>query len=366
MPDFRLEAFFASERKYNAERKIALTKESLSEIPVAFASCSIGCKPSHTLPRKLEAIAKAGFTAIELSMPDLLDFANQTKAEGGQEVGPYDFNDLCTAATEVKRLCDSHNLKVLILQPFANFEGWPEGSPEREHAFTRLRGWIRIMEAAGTDMLQVGSSDSPIQKIGTDRGRFVEDLQELADLFAEKGFRVAYENWCWSTHAPDWKDKVDRRNFGLCLDTFQSAGGEWGDPTTASGMVEDGRSPDRVKADWQASCKKLASTVPAEKIYFLQISDAYKPKSPFSKAVDGSGLRPRGRWSHDFRPLPFKGYLPTMDFAKAVLGTGFRGYFSYEIFDGGPEGKGLDYALEEFAREAMDCQKKLLGACVDS
>ncbi|OQO07660.1 hypothetical protein B0A48_07357 [Cryoendolithus antarcticus] len=372
MPDSRLEAFFASERKYNAERKNALTKESLADIPIAYASCSIGCKASHTLPKKLDAIAKAGFTAIELSMPDLLEFANQIRDEGKREVGPYDFDELGRAATEVKKLCDSHNLKILVLQPFANFEGWPEGSPEREDAFTRLRGWIRIMQAAGTDMLQVGSSDSPAEKIGTDRSRFVKDLQELTDILAEKGLRVAYENWCWSTHAPDWKDvwdicqKVNRPNFGLCLDTFQSAGGEWGDPTTASGMVEDGRSPEQVTADWQASCKKLASTIPAEKIFFLQISDAYKPNSPFSKDVDESGLRPRGRWSHDSRPLPFKGYLPTVDFAKAVLGTGFRGHFSYEIFDGGSDGEGIEYEMEEFAREAMECQKKLLEACVDS
>jgi sugar phosphate isomerase/epimerase len=95
-----------------------------------------------------------------------------------------------------------------------------------------------IMEAAGTDLLQVGSSDSPEEKIGNDRGHFVKDLQELADMLATKKFRVAYENWCWSTHAAFWEDvwdickEVDRPNFGLCLDTFQSAGGECADPTT--------------------------------------------------------------------------------------------------------------------------------------
>ena len=32
--------------------------------------------------------------------------------------------------------------------------GWPEGSKEREDAFSRAKGWIEIMKAVGTDMLQ--------------------------------------------------------------------------------------------------------------------------------------------------------------------------------------------------------------------
>lgn len=242
-------------------------------------------------------------------------------------------------------MCDAKGLKILILQPFANFEGWPEGSDERKDAWTRVEGWVKIMHAAGTDLLQVGSSDSPAEKIGTDSSRFVKDLRELADRLAKDNFRIAYENWCWSTHAPDWKDvwdvckQVDRPNFGLCLDTFQSAGGEWADPTSSTGLLE-GKSKEQIDADWKASCEELSKTIPPEKIFFLQISDAFKPKQPFSKD-DIEGLRPRGFWSHAFRPLPGEGYLPVADFARAVLKTGFRGWFSYEIFDGGPEGKGL-------------------------
>ena len=376
MPDSRLEGFLASERAFRSQSKQQPAMSDTSKIPVCYASVSIGCKDEHTLPKKLDAIAGAGFQAIELGMPDLLSFANQhlrpdKQRDGKDEIGPYDYDDLCSAAKLAKAQCDAKDLKILILQPFANFEGWPEGSSEREDAFTRLKGWIRIMEAAGTDMLQVGSSDSPEEKIGKDRSRFVKDLQELADMLAEKGFRCAYENWCWSTHAPDWADvwdicqKVDRPNFGLCLDTFQSAGGEWGDPTTESGMVEDGRSKEQVESDWKASCKKLSQTVPADKIFFLQISDAYKPKLPFEKEADESGMRPRGRWSHDFRPLPFKGYLPVVDFTKTVLDTGFRSWFSYEIFDGGPEGKGIEYEMPEFAKAAMECQRRLLEACAE-
>ncbi|KAI5358934.1 putative xylose isomerase-like, TIM barrel domain, xylose isomerase-like superfamily [Septoria linicola] len=343
--------------------------DALDTIPTAYASCSIGTNPARSLPDRLDAISRAGFHAIELSMPDLVSFANEHF--DSNDIDDHSFSKLEEAAHELKKILDAKNLSVFMMQPFANFEGWEHNSAEHKDAWERVAGWTSIMKAVDCDMLQVGSSDSPASKIGTDRSRFVRDLQELADHLAPKGQRIAYENWCWSTHAPDWKDvwdickQVDRENFGLCLDTFQSAGGEWGDPTTGSGMVEDGkRSKEQVEADWKKSCEELGKTVPKEKIYLLQISDAYKMEKPIErKEIDG--LRPRGRWSHDFRPLPFEGYLPTVDFARAVLKTGFRGWFSYEIFDGGKDGKWEnEYELGPFAKKAMDCQKRLLEEVV--
>lgn len=205
-----------------------------------------------------------------------------------------------------------------------------------------------------------------------DRNRFVADLRELADMLAQHKFTLAYENWCWSTHAPDWKDvwdivkKVDRPNIGLCLDTFQSAGGEWADPTTDSGLIED-IPKEELEQRFEQSMKDLASTIPADKIYLLQISDAYKPKTPISKTEDESGLRPRGQWSHDFRPVPFQGgYLPVVRVARAVLETGFRGWFSYEVFDGGHDGKGIEYDLKEYAQKAREAQTRLLRECAQA
>jgi sugar phosphate isomerase/epimerase len=199
----------------------------------------------------------------------------------------------------------------------------------------------------------------------------VADLQQLADLLAEKHFRICYENWCWSTHAPDWADvwdivkKVDRPNVGLCLDTFQSAGGEWADPTTRSGLIEEISKSD-LESRFQQSMGELSRTIPKDKIYLLQISDAYKVNPPLSKELGEDGTRPRGRWSHDYRPLPFNGgYLPVVDVAKAVLRTGFRGYFSYEVFDSGPDGKGVDYILDAFAVTAAQSHAQLLQACAE-
>ena len=190
-------------------------------------------------------------------------------------------------------------------------------------------------------------------------------------MLAKHNFRLAYENWCWSTHAPGWKQvweivqEVNLPNVGLCLDTFQMAGSEWGDPTTTSGLIGDA-SPDELRKKFDASLEELARTVPADKIYLLQISDAYKVTPPLENKVL-SGARPRSRWSHDYRPMPYDGgYLPIEDVARAVLKTGFRGWFSMEIFDAGPEGKGKKYELENFAKKAMDNMQKLLRACSTS
>ena len=90
--------------------------------------------------------------------------------------------------------------------------------------------------------------------------------------------------------------------------------------------------------------KQPSKTVPKEKIYLLQISDAYRPPEPLSKETGKSDTRPRKRWSQAFRPMPRTpgGYLPVVEMAKAVAKTGFNGWFSVEIFDGGPDGKGKD------------------------
>ena len=216
---------------------------------------------------------------------------------------------------------------------------------------------------------QVGSSDSGHMRTAPDL--IASDLAELADLLAPHKYRLAYENWCWSSHAPTWKSvwqivlKVARPNVGLCLDTFQTAGGEWADPTTPSGLIEDfPGGKEALERAFEKSMEELGATVPEEKIYFLQISDAYRLKRPMAEEVDGSGLRPRGRWSHDFRPMPFDGgYLPVVEVTRAVLGTGFRGWFSVEIFDGGPDGGGKEYDLKEFAGRAMASHRRLLDEC---
>lgn len=60
--------------------------------------------------------------------------------------------------------------------------------------------------------------------------------------------------------------------------------------------------------------------------------------------------------------MPFDGgYLPIALMTRAVLDTGFRGWFSMEIFDGGKDGMRKPVSdLEEFAARAMESHRSLL------
>ncbi|KAL2814345.1 xylose isomerase-like protein [Aspergillus granulosus] len=352
---------------------------SSKQIPLSYATCSLGT-PTTPLPQKLSILSSAGFTGIELAFPDLQTYAS---ALHNRDIDASDYAALTSAARKVRDLAARNGLTILMLQPFSNFEGWPRGSAERRGAFDRAKGWIGIMEAAGIEILQVGSSDTPLEKLSSSsalRENIVEDLRELADLLAAtKGgnMRLAYENWCWSSHAREWKDvweivrDVDRPNIGLCLDTFQSAGGEWADPTTVSGLignVSPGSSGEKeLTSRFESSMAALAKTVPPEKIHLLQVSDAYRPSTgPLSRdVVDGTA--PRGRWSHDFRPMPYAGgYLPIEAVGAAVLKTGFRGWFSMEVFDGGEDGKGRgDVDLNELAGRARETMGIFIGRCLE-
>jgi sugar phosphate isomerase/epimerase len=129
------------------------SRSSLYSIPTSFATVSVGT-PSDSFVSKLQHISSAGFQAIELGFSDLLSFASSFHKRKIQE---DDYDNLCSAGVEVKALCERYGVKIMMLQPFSNFEGWEEGSKEREDAFERARGWIRIMQAVGTDMLQVRS-----------------------------------------------------------------------------------------------------------------------------------------------------------------------------------------------------------------
>lgn len=132
---------------------------NVSVIPISFATCSIGSKSGIALPEKLEAIHSAGFDAFELSMPDLLAYG---KVLNDEEPDASDYDTIVEVAKAVKSLTQEVGLTILMLKPLVNFEGWRLGiqDSKREDAFARARGWLMVMDALGTDMLQVSKSST--------------------------------------------------------------------------------------------------------------------------------------------------------------------------------------------------------------
>ena len=124
-------------------------------------------------------------------------------------------------------------------------------------------------------MLQCGTTDEP--NSSTDINVHIKDLGELADRAATRNppIKIAYEQWCWGKALNTWQhswevvQKAERPNLGLCLDTFQITGIDYADPTTASGLNE---MANPNPADHLTSSLAKLTTVPKEKIYYLQVS----------------------------------------------------------------------------------------------
>jgi 4-hydroxyphenylpyruvate dioxygenase len=112
----------------------------------------------------------------------------------------------------------------------------------------------------------------------------VSDLREVADLGLQQTpvIRFAYESLCWSTHIDRWElcwdmvQRVDRPNFGICLDSFNILGRIYADPTAETGRLQG------AEKEVQESIRRLVDRIGPhkEKIFFIQIVDAERLDRP--------------------------------------------------------------------------------------
>jgi 4-hydroxyphenylpyruvate dioxygenase len=233
---------------------------------------------SGTLPDKLEAAAAAGFDAVEIFEQDLLTFDGTPDAAGA--------------------LCRDLGLAVALYQPFRDFEAMPE--PARAKNLDRAERKFDIMAALGAPLVLVCSNT---QAAALDEPqRAADDLAEMARRAAARGLRVGYEALAWGRHVNRWRQaweiarRADHPALGLILDSFH---------TLALGDTLDG----------------LAGTVPAEKLFFVQLADAPRlAMDPLS-------------WSRHHRLFPGQGELPVAAFLRAALDAGYAGALSLEIFN---------------------------------
>ncbi|KIJ40275.1 hypothetical protein M422DRAFT_209897 [Sphaerobolus stellatus SS14] len=342
---------------------------SLESIKKCYATPSAGMHPSHTLPMKLRAIAEAGFPLAEISFPELQEYAKQ-KAEnvGGtfaaiNDNGEGDVDKAVDAAKEIKGLTDELGIKIIVMHPFTGIEG--EKDPEkRAAAFARAKTWFKVLKALGCQTMQLGSNKN--EGISDSFETMANDLRELADLAAQENppIRIAYEMWAWGTYVNTWRHTweicrlVDRDNFFLCLDTFQICAQGYADPTRPDGISTEAK-------DFNASLEALSSTIPPSKILYLQISDAsHVNPSELVKEAKDQGMRPLYMWSNKYRPLPYAKkwnvYLPVNDVVEAVLKTGWRGPWSYEVFFEQDMAKDDPGVPQRWTREAAECHEKIL------
>jgi sugar phosphate isomerase/epimerase len=80
---------------------------------------------------------------------------------------------------------------------------------------------------------------------------------------------------------------------------------------------------------------------------------------PLPKEKDGTPAREN--WSHSYRPLPYAGgYLPVADVTRAVLQTGFRGWFSMEVFLEADQAKDDPSVPQRWARGGREAHEKMV------
>ncbi|KAG8631961.1 hypothetical protein KVT40_001101 [Elsinoe batatas] len=305
----------------------------------AIASMSLGRAWVHDIETKLQAASQQGFKGIEIFYEDL-EYVSKALLESDDPAGASLPHNLIKGAQHVRQLCDRFDLTIIGLQPFLFYEGLLDRA-EHDRLITKLHVWFDIADTLRTDTIQIPSNFLPADQLTGDIDLIVEDLTKVADLGLQRSpqIRFAYENLCWGTHVSTWEqaweivERVNRSNFGMCLDTFNIAGGVWADPESSTGRVPDA---DDLLAH---SLHRMAQSIDLAKIFYIQVVDAERLESPL---VQGHPYyveeQPsRMSWSRNARCFMYEedrgAYLPAEQVARTIIEElGYTGYVSMELF----------------------------------
>ncbi len=234
---------------------------------------------SGTLPEKLRAIAAARFDGVEIFENDLLYF------DGTPGL--------------VRQMAEDLGLKIMLFQPFRDFEGAPREIFARN--LERAERKFDLMEELGAPAILVCSTVSP--DASADENVMADDLRQLAERAARRGIKIGYEALAWGRHVNSWRQawrvvqKADHPSLGLILDSFHTCA---------------------IKDDLTG-----LSAVPPDRIVIVQIADA-----PIL-AMDVI------EWSRHFRCFPGQGAFDLGAFLAPVVASGYSGAISLEIFNDG-------------------------------
>lgn len=309
----------------------------------AISSMSLGRAWHHSLEDKLNQASTAGVRGIEIFYEDLEYFPRSLPGYSSQakdDKQPLPSAQLVAAATDIRKLCSDLRLEIIGLQPFLFYEGLLDRA-EYAKRIEKLHVWFEIVDALDVNIIQIPSNFLPASVLTSDIDAIAADMVEVADLGVQRPrpIRFAYENLCWGTHIDTWEQaweivrRVDRANFGLCLDTFNIAGRVWADPARANGRVEG------ADAALDASLKRLVETADVAKVFYIQLVDAERLETPLVEghAFYAEEQPARMSWSRNARCFMYESergaYLPVEKVARAIIdGLGYKGWVSMELF----------------------------------
>jgi 4-hydroxyphenylpyruvate dioxygenase len=323
------------------------------------------CYVGHSFTAKLDAAQKYGYQGIELFHEDLADVAEALSGEAPSPSGPSQAAQFA-AAGHILRMCQARGIEIVCLQPFSHYDGLLNRE-EHERRLDQLEFWFTLARELKTDIIQVPASFLPAPQVSEDFDLIVSDLRKVADMGLAQNppIRFAYESLCWSTRVDTWErcwevvQRVDRPNFGMCLDTFNIAGRIYADPAVASGRT------DNAEEAVRDSIARMIALVDVKKVFYVQVVDAERLDEPLvpGHAFYNADQPARMSWSRNCRLFYGEhdrgAHLPVKEIAWAFFhGLGFEGWVSLELFnrrmaDEGPE------VPEELARRGATSWIKL-------
>ena len=239
--------------------------------------------PAGSLEGKLRAIKAGGFTQVMLNATDI--------------VGHPDGEAAATAAVR------KSGLRVTGFQVLRDFEGLSG----HLHAYKVdiAKSMLETCRALGSRVLLACSSSSA--HASGEPQLLVKDLQKLAMLALPLGIRIAYEALSWGRHVnlltQAWEivQEADRSSLGLCIDSYHAIanGGE-------------------IAA---------AQEIDPEKVFLIQLSDFLwqETRSP----------QDRMETARHYRVFPGEGVhsAQVLDLVRILDGNGYRGDYSFEVFN---------------------------------
>lgn len=232
---------------------------------------------SGSLEEKMRAAAEVGFDGVEIFEQDLM-------------TSPLSPEQVVDLARELGITLD-------LYQPFRDLEGVSE-EVFAENLY-RLEEKFRLMQRLGMELILICSNVGTATDWNDDVA--IDQLGRAADLGAKYGIRLAYEALAWgryvNTYEHAWSlvEQADRPNLGVCLDSFHILS--------------------------RRSDPSAFSTIPAEKIFFLQLADAPEMMMDLLS------------WSRHYRNFPGEGSFDLVNFMVELTRAGYTGPVSLEIFN---------------------------------
>ena len=256
-----------------------------------------------TLPAKLAAMRDAGFSQVMLSARDVVGHA-----EGLEDA---------------VRVVRASGLRVTGFQVLRDFEGL--SGHLHDYKIDIAKAMLEMCSAVGAKVLLVCSSTSTHASAEPDV--LARDLRKLAMLALPLGIRIAYEGLSWGrtinefTTAWDIVCRADAPNLGIGIDSFHAFA-------------------------TKTSLEDLEMLDP-QKIFLVQLADFMWNEIP--------SVEERINTARHFRVFPGEG-VHSEQVAELVMRLdrlGYRGDYSFEVFNDDYQGIPLPVVAERARRSAV-------------